>query len=108
MATLAREFSGVRQHTWKRPLVFAAVILQNTGDDGEFLQPDDVCTKTGRSVLVLRGKHPAMQDPDLTGPSPGAFEPFKSTPDDVPLNITATDNEKITSKLPESAGPSGV
>ena len=43
-----------------------------TNRDGEgVLQPDYVCTKTGRRVLeVLREKHPAMRDPDLTGPDP--------------------------------------
>ena len=64
---------------------------------------------SGRRVLdVLREKHPAMRDPDLTGPNPGAFEPYASTPDAMPLNITATDVEKVASKLSGSAGPSGV
>jgi len=43
-------------------------------DGGGVLQPDEPCTKTGRPVLeVLRGKHPAMRDPVLVGPEPGAF-----------------------------------
>ena len=78
-------------------------------DGGGVLQPNDACTKTGRRVLdVLREKHPAMRDPDLTGPNPGAFEPYASTPDAMPLNITATDVEKVASKLSGSAGPYGV
>jgi hypothetical protein len=78
-------------------------------DGGGILQPDDACTKTGRPVLeVLRDKHPAMRDPDLTGPNPDTFEHYDSTPDAVPLNITAKDVEEIASKLSGAAGPSGV
>ena len=49
--------------------------------------------ETLRVLDVLREKHPAMRDPDLTGPNPGAFDPYASTPDalQMPLNITATD-----------------
>ena len=36
---------------------------------GGVLQPDDVCTKTGRPVLeVLQGKHPKMREPNLDDP----------------------------------------
>ena len=80
-----------------------------TNRDGEgVLQPDYVCTKTGRRVLeVLREKHPAMRDPDLTGTDPSAIDPFMSTPDAMLLNITATDVEKVAAKLSGSAGGPG-
>jgi len=81
-------------------------------DGGGVLQPDDNCTKTGRPVIeVLREKHPAMRDPvlqDRLGPIPGAFEPYDSTPEPVPLIITAQIVEKVASKLSGSAGPSGT
>ena len=48
---------------------------------------------------MFRYKHPTMRDPDITGPKQGAFDPCESTPDTVPLNITATDFEKITLKV---------
>ena len=43
-----------------------------TATAGEFSN----CIKTGRPVLeVLRGKHPAIRDPDLTASNLGTFEP---------------------------------
>jgi hypothetical protein len=48
-------------------------------DQGGVLQPDDACTKTGLPVLeVLRGKHPAMRDPDpdLQDQDRGSFEHY--------------------------------
>jgi hypothetical protein len=79
-------------------------------DGGGVLQPDDLCTKAGRPILsVLRAKHPRMRDPDLTGDDPaGAFEPYDSIPEPVPLDVTPQDVEKIASKLSGAAGPSGV
>ena len=70
-------------------------------DGGRVLQPDDVCIKSGRRVLeVLQDKHLAMRDLGTVS--------HKSTPDAMPLNIMATDVEKISSELSGSAGSSGV
>ena len=76
---------------------------------GEFSYRTTLAPRRGRRVLdVLHEKHPAMRDPDLTGPNPGTFEPYASIPDAMPLNIMATDVEKVASKLSGSAGPIGV
>jgi hypothetical protein len=69
---------------------------------GGVLQPDDVCTKTGRPVLeVLRGKHPKMREPDLDDPQSKIFEAYPLVPQAVTV-------EKVDSHLSGAAGPSGT
>jgi hypothetical protein len=75
---------------------------------GGVLQPDDVCTKTGRPVLeVVQGKHPKMREPDLDDPQLKIFESYLTVPQAVPLDITAETVEKVASHLSGAAGPSG-
>ena len=71
---------------------------------GGVLQLDDVCTKTGRSILeVLQGKHPKMREPDLDDPRLKIFEAYptvpQAVPQAVPLDITAKTVEKVASHL---------
>jgi hypothetical protein len=89
-----------------------AVRALTNRDQGGVLQPDDVCSKTGRPVLeVLRGKHPAMRDPDpdLTDPDRGSFEAYaEETPTPVPVVITGEVVEQVASRLSGGAGPGGT
>ena len=76
---------------------------------GGVLQPDDVCSKTGRPVLeVLQGKHPKMREPNLNDPNLKIFEEYPTVPQAVPLDITAETDEKVASHLSGAAGPSGT
>ena len=83
-ALLLRRAGSTPQHGSSMPRYFLVAsarpyAVSRTATAGEF--------KTGRPALeVLRDKHPAMREPDLTSPCP--FEPYESTPDTVPLNIT--------------------
>jgi hypothetical protein len=77
---------------------------------GGVLQPDDTCSKTGKPVLeVLRGKHPAMRDPqpDMEDDARGSFEHYDEVPEAVPLVITGDVVEKVASRLSGGAGPGG-
>jgi hypothetical protein len=185
VATLAKEFRGVKTRDWnsERPLVFVSVVLQTTPgvkrardirkrlthrmdlwdqgkfsalvedtetevqsrhgshpapdaeaaarsfnskvlsgrlrsavrsltqqDQGGVLQPDDLCSKTGKPVLaVLRSKHPKMRDPqpDMTDPDRGSFEPYDEVPEPIPLVISGDVVEQVASRLSGGAGPGG-
>jgi hypothetical protein len=82
-------------------------VTNRTG--GGVLQPDGVCSKSGRPVLeVLRGKHPKMREPNLNDPNLKIFEEYPTVPQAVPLDITAETVEKVASHLSGAAGPSGT
>jgi hypothetical protein len=83
--------------------------VTNRAGRGSILQPDGVCTETGRPVLeVLQGKYLKMREPNLNDPTLKIFEEYPTVPQVVPLDITAETGEKVASHLSGAAGPSGT
>ena len=76
----------------------SAVRTLTSRSGGGVCQPDDLCSKSGRSVWqVLQEKHPALRDPTLVGEADGAFEPYPDLPAPVPVCVTQDDVEAIAS-----------
>ena len=80
----------------------SAVRTLTAREGGGVMQPDDLCTKSGRPVLdVLRQKHPPMREPPLDKQDPACFEHYPSIPALLPQTITA---EVVESVLPRLSG----
>jgi hypothetical protein len=63
---------------------------------GGVLQPDDVCSKSGRPVLeVLQGKHPKMREPNLNDPHLKIFEEYPTVPQAVTLDIRQRRSKRL-------------
>jgi hypothetical protein len=78
-------------------------------EGGGVLTTNMECTKTGCPVLeVLCKKHPDLREPPLVGQTNGAFEPYESAPQSVPVDITAELIEEVAPKLSGAAGPGGT
>jgi hypothetical protein len=87
----------------------SAVRTLTSRSGGGVCQPDDLCSKSGRSVWqVLQEKHPALCDPTLVGEADGAFEPYPDLPAPVSVCVTQDDVEAIASRLAGAAGPVGT
>ena len=83
-----RDFRAYNAWILSRRLRAASRTLTNR-NGGVVLQPEDVCTKSGRPVLeVLESKHPALWDPPSVGQVDRAFEHYEETPAVVPVVIT--------------------
>ena len=61
-------------------------------EEGGFVLPEALCTKTGRTVAeVLLEKHPDMRVPPVENPVCTAFEKYEDVPESVPLDFTEYD-----------------
>ena len=78
-------------------------------DGGGVLSPDDICAKAHKPVLeVLRDKHPPLRDPPEADLGDGAFEPYPTVPDVIPLTFTNEMVEKMASRISGAGGNSGT
>jgi hypothetical protein len=87
----------------------AAVRNLTRREGGGVLEPDALCTKTGRPVIdVLRSKHPEMREPQSEDIGTRVFEPYDDTPQQIPLDVTVDTVEEVAGKLSGAAGPGGT
>ena len=102
--TKARSFDAKVQTSCLRQAIQSLTLADNS----RVYDPSDACTKTGKPVLeVLREKHLAMRDCDLSGPSSPAFENYDATPTNSPHHSPEM-VEAIAPCLSGSASPSGI
>ncbi|KAL7463315.1 hypothetical protein ACHAXS_003701 [Conticribra weissflogii] len=82
--------------------------LTNKHDDNVILQPDDIDTKTGKSVLeVLKSKHPQIRIPDITQEE-FKLDKYDFVPQPLDLHITENDVKLMAPQLHGSGGPSSL
>ena len=71
---------------------------------GEVLSPDNINTKSGRTVVnVLRDKHPALIVPNVE-----VLKHYDVVPEFVPIDITEDTVEQISGRLTGATGPGGI
>jgi len=76
---------------------------------GGVIDPDGVCTKTGRPVIdVLRDEHPQLRMPDADDPDGPFGSTYAEMPDQLAVDITGETIEKAASNLFGSGSCSGV
>jgi hypothetical protein len=83
----------------------ATVRFVTACDGGEFLLPQDACTKTGRPVIeVLQSQHPDTRIPNLGDPDCIAFEHYNEVPTALLMDCTSKNLEALALRVSRSAG----
>ncbi len=86
----------------------ALQFLTNNHDENTILQPNQIDSKTNKSVLdVLKSKHPPLRIPDITQ-TKYKLDEFEYVPQPLPLNITEDDVKLIAPQLHGSGGPTSL
>ncbi|KAL7463292.1 hypothetical protein ACHAXS_003674 [Conticribra weissflogii] len=82
--------------------------LTNKHTENTILQPDDVDTKTGKSVLeVLKSKHPSLRIQDITQDK-YKLDKYDFVPQPLDLHITENDVKLMAPQLHGSGGPTSL
>ncbi|GAX17715.1 hypothetical protein FisN_UnNu087, partial [Fistulifera solaris] len=85
-------------------------LMESTQEGSSVLDPESIDLKSGKPVRdVLDAKHPPQRVPDLENDEDhSAFEKYDTTPDAVPLRMTAQSIEEAARNINGSGGPSGI